>query len=114
MILEKNEFIANFMKWKYHSNTANHGIRDNSWESKDHKIHYELLFHDSWDWLMPVWREVINVIGLYMSTHEDVNIAKLWLTKGEEIETDIITVNINGAFNKIYNLIKWYNHVRKY
>ena len=69
---------------------------------------YQSLKYDiSWDWLMPVWRQVINEIGLFMSTHEDINIAKLWLIKSKEIETDIITVNINGAFNKIVNLIKF-------
>lgn len=66
-----------------------------------------LKYHISWSWLMPVWRQVINEIGLFMSTHEDVNVAKLWLIKSKEIETDIITVNIEGAFNKIVNLIKF-------
>lgn len=70
--------------------------------------HYILKYQSSWDWLMPAWRKVIDVIGVNLYCGSDKS-AKLWLEKSKEIEMDIITVDIDGAFNKIANLIKFYN-----
>lgn len=56
--IDGNKLIAEFMGWKYLPETANHGIQDNSWKDKKGQNHYELLFHSSWDCLMPVVEKI--------------------------------------------------------
>jgi len=68
-----------------------------------------LTYHSDWNKIMPVYRKTAE-IGLWMSCHEDINIAKLWLKKSTEIKTALLTEETpKKAFVLISQLIEWYN-----
>jgi hypothetical protein len=60
-ILEYNKLCAEFLDWKYHPETANHGRLDNSWEYKPHYYHFDLKFHSDWNWIMEVKRHIVGL-----------------------------------------------------
>lgn len=109
-IIEGNKLIPEFMRWKYHPETANHGIIDNTWEYKKGYYHFELRFHKSWDVLMPVVEKVemdervssfnilSNCVEIEMNTGDDISII-VW----EDVP------KILPVFIAVVEFIKWYN-----
>jgi hypothetical protein len=69
----------------------------------------DLEYHISWDWLMPVWRKCIDIIGLWAHTHEDDNKSKVWLKASDNIRVALTSADITKAHREISSLIQWYN-----
>lgn len=70
---------------------------------------HHLEYHSNWNWLMPAWKKVIEVIGLWAHTHSNPRYSKVWVDESEKISREFSSVNIKGAFTRISNLISWYN-----
>ena len=75
-------------------------------KSIEHLLNENKFLH-SWDWLLPVYRKIRDIIN---------NRAKLdkhTRTKGDLLELDvrmsIYVVDIQKAFDSIVEFIKWYN-----
>lgn len=68
---------------------------------------YELKYHSSWDLLMPVWKKIIEVIGLHMSTN---NHEQLWLSFSDDVRFRMYCeVDVEKTFSTIGVIIKYYN-----
>jgi hypothetical protein len=68
-----------------------------------------MRYHESWDWLMPVLRKCIDVIGLWAHTHQDDNKSRVWLRASDNIRVALTSVDIEKGFREIAALIQWYN-----
>ena len=104
---EKNKLIAEFMDmqltdigWYDSEGVLSLGYTgDNTFD--------DLLFHTSWDWLMPV-------VGKIESLGYDVIINGEWCNiHSVELEDDICDISIKGKINAVYiavvEFIKWFN-----
>jgi len=110
-IIEKNKLIAEFMGLQYTDNPANKlapFYRQTIAGEFESKTFCNPKYHTSWDWLLPVWRKCIDVIGLFMHTHSDATMSKLWIEKSHEISACISNVDIISAFIRISQLITYY------
>ncbi len=64
-------------------------------------------YHLSWDWLHPVYRKVIEIIGIWMITNGH---DKLWLEKSKEIERAMLNEETPQKSALLISwLIQWYN-----
>lgn len=131
-IIEGNKLIAEFVGWKYNSETANHGIRDNCWIRK-HEVVYELKYHSSWDWLMPVVEKIESITNNSISINKnnirihdagDIYIVNIshnedGYTISRYLDTDFDYTpiktekqqlsKIESVFLAVTEFIKWYN-----
>lgn len=111
-ILEGNRLIAEFMGGKYDKDT-NFPIHPNDiWLPTHGIVNYTtinigygkiLLYHSSWDWLIPVIkkiREIINV-ELNVDSFEEIRERKLTLNPYD--------YNIEQVYKAVVEFIKWYN-----
>ncbi len=96
MSIENNKLIAEFMGLEtpdgcYFEHLTKEGNRE--------LTHHILLeYHTSWDWLMPVVRNVLMTIeldGLYYDT--------------EELRYNTLDCDISGAYKEVVEFIKEYN-----
>lgn len=110
-IIEGNKLIAEFMDMEVHSVDEEEGElwvitdlhRNGAFEERTNAC-----FHFSWDWLMPVWKKVIEVIGVFCIPNN--NHYKLWIEKADEIKNSIVNeVDVKKAATQIARLIQWYN-----
>lgn len=95
---EKNRLIAEFMGMQY----TQIGWYDNEEflnlsYTKDNTFD-ELLFHTSWDWLMPVVDAIYNTDIDEQATNEI-----------GDITHALLDVNINAVHEAVVNFIKFYN-----
>lgn len=102
-ILEGNKLIAEFMGLKIHKN----GMCDNP---TNKTLSLGLQYHSSWDWLMPVWKKLGNLIyeirrHVSSEDYKRVEIITINVLKA------FLKVEINSVFNWIVEGIKWYNQL---
>lgn len=75
-------------------------------KSLEHLLNENKFLH-SWDWLMPVYRKIRDIIN------DRSKLDKHTRTKGDLLELDaqmaICAVDIQKAFDSIVNFIKWWN-----
>ena len=75
-------------------------------KSLDHLLNENKFLH-SWDWLLPVYRKIRDIIN------DRAKLDKHTRTKGDLLELDaqmaICEVDIQKAFDSIVAFIKWYN-----
>lgn len=113
-ILEGNKLIAEFLGYVYVPYTAGHSGRPCGWIIKNYKLvdrkvpklflgrtTKDLLYHKSWDWLMPVV-EKINFLD-HLNLWDKHNIDKFNLTES------IANVDIERTYELIVEFIEWYN-----
>lgn len=100
--MESNTLIADFMGWELQYQLENrwHG----SYREPNGKLHRNtdtepLLFHASWDWLMPVVREVI----VRYQVDEGVEIDYT------ELQSRVMDNDIERAYEEVVEFIKEYN-----
>ena len=101
---ENNQLIAEFMGFTQEKNIGWYDndmlMSQNVYDSQDGNCFDELLFHTSWDWLMPVvskCREESNA--------EDSH----W----EAIYYSLEGCDINVTYKAVVEFIKWYNEQNK-
>ena len=94
---EENKLIAEFMGYTLDTTTKEYYIP--KYNSGDWFTIDELLFHDSWDWLMPVVSE-IKTIG---------NIGDRFYEGLDRLDTSIMEVDIELAYQNVVDIIEWYN-----
>lgn len=109
-ILEGNKLIAEFMnrKWDLESLCGILGLY--VFNSSCDEIAYEIQYHSSWDWLMPVVEKIWDIIGnrqslFYFDPH---NICLkenyILITSGKDHVS-----NMHDCYYTVVNFIKWYN-----
>tara|TARA_R100001460_G_scaffold78214_4_gene119194 strand:+ start:1834 stop:2112 length:279 start_codon:yes stop_codon:yes gene_type:complete len=89
--MESNKLIAEFMGWK---------PNEHHWCLNGDK---DLQYHTSWDWLMPVIKNIRKCIN------EDMSFAKYddWRRNLKKI--DPYDYNREQCYNQVVAFIKWYN-----
>lgn len=58
-----------------------------------------MKYHTSWDWLMPVVKQIKNLNREYKRHYNHI----------DKIDQALIDVNINKLFEIVVEFIKWYN-----
>lgn len=122
-VLEGNKLIAEFM-----------GIKQNDfghWINKDHLLgsqsklfDFELKYHSSWDWLMPVVEKiekdtVYDLTTNYDKRYEFIGWSAHWFTLNScneilgYIEDKRFETKINAAWHAVIEFIKLYNLCQK-
>lgn len=93
---EENKLIAEFMGIEsYRFRNYNMFIFDED----NHRTEIDLHYHTSWDWLMPVVSE-IKTIG---------NIRDRFYEGLDRLDTSIMEVDIELAYQNVVDIIEWYN-----
>ena len=118
---ENNKLIAIFMGLKYNPITANHGIRDNTWQ-KGGEVFFELKYHTSWDWLMPVVEKIESIKrtdGAHISQYSFnwvsyIYLHRCWIqnnTTTEDVLEDSCDgeTKIEATYNTVVEMIKYLN-----
>lgn len=99
--LEENKLIADFMGWKEQTDPTEKNF--GSFRTDEGILHKNtntepLLFHSSWDWLMPVIDSIYN-----MGFDEQEN------NKIGNITHALVDINIEDTYKSVLEFIKWYN-----
>jgi len=119
---ENNKLIAEFMGWTYHPETSTHGMRDNTWEYKPHYYHHSLLFHSSWDWLMPVVEKIesLDELGGIVTIKQGLCIIESRMLGDKSVYAKVNHYFLQGVKGKqqatheaVVEFIKWYNQNKK-
>ena len=121
-ILEGNRLIAEFLGYIYVPYTAGHFGGTHGWVLKNYKLidkqmpklflgrtTKDLLYHKSWDWLIPVYTRINKYItersttDIKFATDTDQLHLNLWISIEDYSETPI------ALWKSIVEYIKWYN-----
>ena len=113
-ILEGNKLIAEFLGYVYIPYTRGHSGRPCGWVIKNYKLvdrkvpklflgrtTKDLLYHKSWDWLMPCISK-INFLD-HLNLWDKHNIDKFNLTES------IANVDVERTYELVVEFIEWYN-----
>lgn len=114
-VIEGNKLIAEFFGNKQsekhfkisefgHNKTGFFGWRDEGASTiyKDVFMDYELQFHKSWDWLMPVYKKFIDL------PFSENSMQAIRNNYSVRINAAICAVDIKEAHRHLTNGIKWY------
>jgi hypothetical protein len=107
IIIEGNKLIAEFMGWKYLPETAGHGIEDNSWKDKRGNNHYELLFHTTWNELMPVIEKIGEHTPVDIHIGAGIKISNRYGTSVDPFSGK--DTFIGSTWDFCVKFIQWYN-----
>ena|SRR5690554_6067869 len=122
-ILDGNKLIAEFMGWTqqldvrerwYGAWFDQHRVRK-AWP----KGHEPLLFHESWDWLMPVVEKIESIVfdenNSFNVTIGSSNYCVIQDSNGEVYEfiEDYKESKLLTTYSAVVNFIKWYNENKK-
>lgn len=106
-ISEGNKLIAEFMEWTWETDIYKPGYWWSKDPLKDRRMFAELFFHESWDWIMPVYVKIMDNLQ-----HLD-RPSKNHCCKGDEIEVDIFchlrVADIHKMWQHVVLFIKWWN-----
>jgi len=83
----------------------------------------ELLYHSSWDWLMPVvekiesipfnLKSVIEFCKVYISCHNEIGnsfpYCQIWVNEDKQFSIEDRPTKIEAVWFAIIEFIKWYN-----
>lgn len=102
---ESNRLIARFIGWEEQTDPTERWLgsfRDNYGKLWKNTEKEPLLFHTSWDWLIPVVEKILNK-GYTM---EGVNLTA-------KIRLHLSTPSLLFTYNAVVEFIKWYNKQNK-
>jgi len=96
---ENNKLIAEFMGLVY----APQNKRWRDWFTEDGRritfgIRIPLQYHKSWDWLMPVVREILTLIDINQSDYD-----------ASALKFEVLDDDIKRAYIEVIEFIKNYN-----
>jgi hypothetical protein len=94
-----NKLIALFMGLKQDPHNEFYLIDENKDVGYEHIHESCFLYGSSWDWLMPVIREVLMTIDI-----EDVFQQAMF--DSDELKANILDCDIDGAYKEVVELIK--------
>tara|TARA_R110000868_G_scaffold411134_1_gene701929 strand:- start:28 stop:396 length:369 start_codon:yes stop_codon:yes gene_type:complete len=117
-MLESNKLIAEFMGWTVQRRefSVNKNPLTNEWLSDD-----KLLFHTSWDWLMPVVEKIglLKDSSLTISYREDLipmvttyhkgGFVNTWGVVSKKPTGNRVTTMKEATYNSVVEFIKWFN-----
>ena len=96
---KENKIIALFMGLKPHHQDAGYLI-DESKDEGYEAIHEScFLYGSSWDWLMPVVRQVLTTIDIDSLNYD-----------ADELKFNLLDCDIEGAHKEVVEFIKEYNN----
>ena len=78
-------------------------LQQEVYNASNGSIHEELMFDESWDWLMPV---VVKVRNIYRVTKEMNEITSMMYHINDNL---LNSDNINDTYVEVVEFIKWYN-----
>jgi hypothetical protein len=95
---DANKLIAEFMGWDADHNDSSIMVFK---ATKGNQIipMGELKYHTSWDWLIPVVREILTRIDIDSIEYETHN-----------LEYETLDADIKGAYKQVVEFIEWYNN----
>lgn len=91
-IVTGNKLIAEFMGYKYVHPSGDYS--------------FELQYHSSWDWLMPVVKKIQES---YQGEEHHIKSCELY----SEIESMLKELKIEWVWQFVIKFIKWYNEIKK-
>ena len=102
--MKENKLIAEFMgleespKYNYDNieKLKEYYIRE--YNSGEWYLPEEMQYHTSWDWLMPVVREVLTIV--------DINLVNYFV---DELKFCVLDNDIDGAFEEVVEFINYLN-----
>lgn len=89
---ENNKLIAEFMGMKYSDKRS---FNNGEWT---HSIRSLSKFQSSWDWLMPVVREILTLIDINQSDYD-----------ASALKFEVLDDDIQQAYKEVIEFIKEYN-----
>lgn len=89
---ENNKLIAEFMGMKYSDKRS---FNNGEWT---HSIRSLSKFQSSWDWLMPVVREILTLIDINQSDYD-----------ASALKFEVLDDDIQQAYKEVIEFIKNYN-----
>ncbi len=110
-IIEGNKLIAEFMNWKEENIS-----KDLTFYYCPKNIRYNpLIWHSSWDWLMPVVEKIAETFDVSISS------CGLWVTtisRKDVYDGEISSMGglepIENTYTAIVRFLEWYNKQPKY
>ena len=104
--MENNKLIAEFMGWEVQYQLTNRWY--GAYREPNGKLHRNtdtepLLFHASWDWLMPVIHTIRDHVNTDMGFEEFDD----WRENFKQI--DPYNYNLEQCYDAVVEFIKWYN-----
>lgn len=115
MDIEKNNIlIAEFVNEQEEKNPSLYWFYDKRTGKSWHKEE-DLLFHESWDWLMEAVEKMWDITGRRSLFYQDIFVKngndKIKITIYSGVNSDKKDLKpINETYNLIVNFITWYNH----
>ena len=93
-ILEGNKLIQEFMEVD--------AFEYDSWKVNQLT---EGLYHSSWDWLMPIWKKIVDIGDSLMSQERNLYF--------KEITHGLYICDIQVVWSGIVEFIEWYNQSKQ-
>jgi len=107
-ILEGNKLIAKFMGAEIDENFARFlNYSNDSVSGRGYHI-FELLYHSSWDWLMPVVEKIESLKEVESAFIIELNYCSIWVKDNLVFNTEEKT-KIKSVYKTIIEFIKWHN-----
>ena len=97
MTMEDNKLIAEFMGYVYDDDRF--FMEDSEGVRLYENLPHELQYHTSWDWLMPVVRQVLTSIDIDWIHYDD-----------DELKFNVLDCDISGVHKEVVEFIKKYRN----
>ena len=107
-IIEGNKLIAEFMGGHLSDHPELNGVK--VWHGYDLvegrlNLPTTLTFHSSWDWLIPIWKKIVNIGDSLMSQERNLYF--------QEITHGLYICDIQVVWSGIVEFIEWYNQSKQ-
>ena len=96
--MKDNKLIAEFMGMTYADPNDNSVMIQMTHQGNEVIPVNSIKYHTSWDWLMPVVREVLTIV--------DINLVNYFV---DELKFCVLDNDIDGAFEEVVEFINYLN-----
>lgn len=104
--LQGNKLIAEFMKLSV--SEGHNGLVWYDWDGAK-----DVLYHESWDWIMPVIKKIDEIPSEFITGSKYVAVPKKHDELIDEIRESVSFVMIMESWQAVVEFIKWYNQNSK-